>query len=284
MIYTVPPQDTDRLARTSGIRIHQMAELRTIYLGMGQSRAELLKSDVRGRNPFQGPRVRQAVNHAIDRGAIVWTVIRGQARPTGLMVGPGVNGFVEAEDRVPAYDPDRARRLHAEAGFPQGFGVTLDCPNDRYVNDEAVCTAVVAMLARIGIRVSLNAQMRVRYFAEILGPRYNTSFFMLGWTPTTYDAHNALFNLMASREGARGVFNVGGYSNPRFDQLVERIAVETDLRERQALINEAMRLHAEEAGHVPLHQQVVVWAARQNVTLQQLADNIFPLRFVRMGN
>jgi len=143
---------------------------------------------------------------------------------------------------------------------------------------------VVAMLARIGVKVSLNAQPRARYFAKILGPSYATSFFMLGWTPTTYDAHNTLFNLMASREGARGVFNVGGYSNPRFDQLVERIAVETDLRERQALINEAMRLHAEEAGHVPLHQQVVVWAARQNVSLQQLADNIFPLRFVRMGN
>jgi peptide/nickel transport system substrate-binding protein len=284
MIYTVPPQDTDRLARTSGIRIHQMAELRTIYLGMDQSRAELLKSDVRGRNPFQDVRVRQAFNHAIDRGAIVRTVMRGQARPTGLMVGPGVNGFIEAEDRVPAHDPERARRLLAEAGYGQGFGVTLDCPNDRYVNDEAVCTAVVAMLARIGIRVSLNAQSRARYFAEILGPRYNTSFFMLGWTPTTYDAHNALFNLMASREGARGVFNVGGYSNPRFDALVERIGVETDPRERQAMINEAMRLHAEEAGHIPLHQQVVVWAARQNVSLQQLADNIFPLRFVRMGN
>jgi peptide/nickel transport system substrate-binding protein len=159
----------------------------------------------------------------------------------------------------------------------------MDCPNDRYVNDEAICTAVAAMLARIGIRVTVNAQTRARYFAEILGPGYNTSFYMLGWTPATYDAHNALFNLMASRQGARGLFNVGGWSNAEFDQLVDRIAVETDPRERQAMIDRAMRIHAEQVGHLPLHQQTVVWAARQNVTLQQQADNVFPLRFVRIG-
>ncbi len=284
MVYTVPPQDTDRLSRSPGIRIHQQAELRTIYFGMDQSREELLKSDVRGRNPFRDARVRQAVNHAIDRSAIVRTVMRGQARPTGLMIGPGVNGHTEANDVVPAFNPDLSRRLLAEAGYPNGFGVTLDCPNDRYVNDEAICTAAVAMLARVGIRVTLNAQTRARYFAEILAPGYNTSFFMLGWTPATYDAHNALFNLMASRDGTRGVFNSGGYSNPRFDTLVDRIAVETDTTRRQAMIDEAMKLHAEEAGHIPLHQQTVIWAARQTIQLQQLADNWFPLRFVRVGN
>jgi peptide/nickel transport system substrate-binding protein len=284
MVYTVPPQDTDRLARTPNLRIHQQAELRTIFLGMDQARAELLKSDVRGRNPFQDVRVRQAVNLAVDRAAIVRTVMRGQARPTSLMIGPGVNGFVEAEDRVPAVNVDQARRLLAEAGFPNGFGVTLDCPNDRYVNDEAICTAVVSMLARIGIRVSLNAQPRARYFAEILGPRYQTSLYMLGWTPNTYDAHNAFFNLMASRQGDRGMFNVGGWSNARFDELVGLMAVETDVARRNAMIAEATRIHAEQVGHIPLHQQTVVWAARTNIQLVQLADNWFPLRYVRVGN
>ncbi len=285
MVYTVPPQDTDRLSRTAGIRIHQQAELRTIYLGMDQSRDELLKSDIRGRNPFRDVRVRRAVQLAIDNAAIVRTVMRGQARATGLMIGPGVNGHTEALDTAMRSrpDPEQARRLLAEAGYPNGFTVGMDCPNDRYVNDEAICTATVAMLARIGIRVQLNAQTRARYFAEILAPRYNTSFFMLGWTPATYDAHNTLFNLMGTRDGTRGVFNSGGYSNPRFDTLVDRIAVETDGAQRQALIDQAMRLHAEDVGHVPLHQQVVIWAARQNVTLQQLADNYFPLRFVRIG-
>ena len=284
MVYTVPPQDTDRLSRTPNVRIHQQAELRTIYLGMDQLRPELLKSDVRGRNPFQDVRVRRAVNHAIDRAAISRTVMRGQSRPTGLMIGPGVNGHTDAGDQVPQYNPDLSRRLLAEAGYPQGFGVTLDCPNDRYVNDEAICTAVVSMLARVGIRVTLNAQTRARYFAEILGPRYNTSFYMLGWTPNTYDAHNAFFNLMASRQGDRGMFNVGGWTNARFDELVNQMAVETDRSRRQAMVEEAMRIHTDEVGHIPLHQQTVIWAARQNIQLQQLADNWFPLRFVRVGN
>ena len=284
MVYTVPPQDTDRLSRTANIRVHQQAELRTIYLGFDQLRPELLKSDVRGRNPFQDIRVRQAFNHAIDRAAIVRTVMRGQARPTGLMIGPGVNGHTTAGDQVAAYNPDLARRLMAEAGYPQGFGVTLDCPNDRYVNDEAICTAVVSMLARIGVRVTLNAQTRARYFAEILGPRYNTSFYMLGWTPNTYDAHNAFFNLMASRRGDRGLFNVGGFSNARFDELVTNMAVETNPQARQAMIEEALKIHTDAVGHLPLHQQTVIWAARSNIQLQQLADNYFPLRFVRVGN
>ena len=107
---------------------------------------------------------------------------------------------------------------------------------------------------------------------------------MLGWTPNTYDAHNAFFNLMASREGNRGMFNVGGWSNARFDELVRQMAVETDREKRQAMIEEAQRIHTEQVGHIPLHQQTVVWAARNNIRLQQLADNWFPLRYVRVGN
>ena len=284
MVYTVPPQDMERINRTANLRIIQGPELRTIYLGMDQGRAELLKSDVRGRNPFQDVRVRRAVNHAIDIQAIVSRVMRGQARPTAQIFGPGVNGFLEANDTRPALDLDAARRLLTEAGYPNGFGVTLDCPNDRYVNDEAICTAVVSMLARIGIRVTLAAQTRARFFAEVNAPRYNTSLYMLGWTPNTYDAHNALFNLAGTRDGTRGVFNNGGYSSAAFDTLLDQIAVETVPARRQELITQATRLLQEDAAYVPLHQQQVVWASRTNVQLVQQADNGFPLRSVRMGN
>jgi len=283
MIYTVPPQDMERIGRTANLRIIQGPELRTIYLGMDQMRPELLKSDVRGRNPFQDVRVRRAMYQAIDIEAIRTRVMRGQARPTGQIFGPGVNGFVEANDTRPAVDLEGARRLLTEAGYPNGFGVTLDCPNDRYVNDEAICTAVVSMLARIGVRVTLNAQTRVRFFAEVNGPRYNTSFYLLGWTPNTYDAQNALFNLAGTRDGTRGVFNNGGYSNPRFDALVGQIEVETTPARRQELITQASRLLQEDVAYIPLHQQQVVWASRSNITLQQQADNGFPLRLVRVG-
>ena len=167
MIYTVPPQDMARITATNGLRIIQGPELRTIYLGFDHMRAELLKSDVRGRNPFQDVRVRRAMYQAIDMEAIRARVMRGQSRITNQIFGPGVNGFLEENDRRSPVDVEGARRLLGEAGFPNGFGVTMDCPNDRYVNDEAICTAIVSMLARIGVRVTLAAQTRVRFFAEV---------------------------------------------------------------------------------------------------------------------
>jgi peptide/nickel transport system substrate-binding protein len=180
------------------------------------------------------------------------------------------------------YDPAHARKLLSDAGYPEGFAVTLDCPNDRYINDEAICQAVTAMLARIGVKVTLNAQTRLRYFAQINNPGYNTSFYMLGWTPNTYDAHNSLFNLAGTRNGVRGIFNSGGYSNPKIDALLDAILVETDTAKRQAEIIEASKILHDEAAFLPLHQQNVVWAARNDIELQQLADNSFPLRYVRV--
>ena len=283
MIYTVPPQDVDRLGRSPAIRLHQGPELRTIFLGFDQIRPELLKSDVKGKNPFQDRRVRQAFFQAIDMQAIHSRVMRGQSRNTALLLGPGVNGFDPALDQRLPFDPEASRRLLAEAGYPQGFGVTLDCPNDRYVNDEAVCQAVTAMLARAGIRVTLVAQTRARYFAEVQAPAYNTSFYLLGWTPTTYDVHNVLYNLAGTRgDGRRGVFNYGGYSNSTLDTLIDRIAIETDQARRATLVAEAMTILKDDVAYIPLHQQALVWAAKQTIDLAQLADNQFPLRYVRV--
>ncbi len=280
MIYTVPPQDIERLNKTEGIHVFIGPELRTIFFSFDTLRPELLKSDVKGKNPFQDVRVRRAFYQAIDVKAIQSRVMRGQSRPSGLMYGPGVNGYTEASDIRLPYDPEASKKLLAEAGYPQGFGVTLDCPNDRYINDEAICQAVTAMLARVGVRVTLNAQTRLKYFAEINNPEYKTSFYMLGWTPNTYDAHNVFFNLLGSRNGVRGVINDGGWSNPDFDALVDRIAVETDKAKRQAMIEQASAMIRDQVPAIPLHQQTVVWAAKSNVQLQQLADNTFPLRFV----
>jgi len=282
MIYTVPPQDMDRISKTKGLRLIQGAELRTIFLGFDQNRDVLVKSDVTGKNPFKDRRVRQAFYEAIDVNAIQARIMRGQSHPTGLMYGPGINGYTAAGDKRYPYDPNHAKKLLAEAGYPSGFTVTMDCPNDRYVNDEAICQAVTAMLARIGIKIDLVAQTRLKYFAEILNPRYNTSFYLLGWTPATYDAHDAFFNLAGSRNGTRGVFNNGGYANPKFDTLIDDIAVETDAAKRQRMVEAASRILHEDVAYVPLHQQNVVWATRTTIELRQLADNTFPLRYVRV--
>lgn len=283
MVYTVPPQDMDRIRRTQGAKLMEMPEIRTVFLGFDQQRPELLKSDVRGRNPFQDERVRRAFWQAIDTQAIHQRVMRRQSRPSGLIIGPGVNGYDASVDQRPPVDVDAAKRLLAEAGYPDGFGVTMDCPNDRYVNDEAICQAVVGMLARINVRVNLVAQTRVRYFAEINPPRYNTSFYMLGWSPVASDAFSALYSLAGTRDGARGVFNNGGFSVPELDQLIAQVGVEADQTKRQALINQAMTIIRDRALYVPLHQQQLVWAMRSNVQAAQTPDNYFALRYVRVG-
>ena len=280
MIYTVPPQDVARLEKAPDIQLWMAPELRTVFLGFDIARPELLKSDVKGKNPFQDKRVRQAFYQAVDINAIHQRVMRNQSHSTGLMYGPGVGGFEEKQDVRYPYDTEAGKKLLAEAGYPNGFGVTLDCPTDRYVNDEAICQAVTAMLARIGVKVTLIAQTRLKYFAEISNPDYHTSFYMLGWTPNTYDAWNSLFNLLGSRNGTRGVFNDGGWTNAKFDELLDKAAVETDQAKRQEEINEASQLAKDDVATIPLHQQVIVWATRSTIDLVQLADNYFPLRYV----
>jgi peptide/nickel transport system substrate-binding protein len=285
MLYTVPPQDVNRIGQTQGLKIVQGPELRVVFLGFDQWRDELLESNIKGKNPFKDVRVRKAFYHAIDVEAIKTRVMRGQSTPVALMVAPGVNGHIASQNVRLKYDPDTAKKMLTEAGYGSGFEVGMDCPNDRYVNDEQICQAVVAMLARIGVKVNLNAQTRARYFAKILGPAYNTSFYMLGWTPgATYDVHNVFEQIMQTRDPQRrkGEFNVGNWQNPRFVELADKIEQETDKEKRDAMIAEAHKIHTSDVGHIPLHQQAIVWAVRSNIELVQPADNFFPLRYVRV--
>jgi len=281
MMYTVPTQDIEQLRKSHGIKILETPELRTIFLGFDQSRAELLYSSVKGKNPFKDVRVRRAFYQAIDEDAIKAKVMRGSATPTGLMIAPGINGFDKSlNDRYP-HDEAAAKKLLADAGYPNGFEVGMDCPTDRYVNDEQICQAVANMLARIGVKVNLTAQTRSKYFAKILGPDYDTSFYMLGWTPATYDAHNALFALIKTRTGASGgELNDGSYSNPKIDALIDRIGTETDQAKRNGMIDEAINLLQQDVGVIPLHQQVIVWASKNNVQFVQMADDYFPYRYI----
>ena len=232
MIYTVPPQDMARIKQTSGKKLIQTPELRTIFLGFDVSRDELPSSDIKGRNPLKDQRVRQAFALAIDETAIVQKVMMGLGHPTWLMWGPGVNGYNAKLDVRPKVDVAKSKQLLNEAGYPNGFRLAFDCPNDRYVMDEQVCTAITSMLARIGVKVDLLAQTKAKYFAKVLAPKYDTDFYLLGWTPATYDAHNVLYTLFGTRSDGRGELNLGGYSNPALDELIGRIGVEIDQEKR----------------------------------------------------
>ncbi|MEO0822261.1 MAG: ABC transporter substrate-binding protein, partial [Pseudomonadota bacterium] len=194
MVYPVPVQDWQRLEAADGVAPLTGPEARTIFLGFDQSRDELLYSNIKGKNPFKDVRVRQAFMHAINIDAIKQKVMRGAAQPTNLMVAPAVNGFnAELNAQRPGYDVEKAKALMAEAGYPDGFEVTMDCPNDRYVNDERICQAAASMLARIGVKVDLLAQTKSKYFGKVLAQNnYDTSFYLLGWTPSTFDSHNPI--------------------------------------------------------------------------------------------
>jgi peptide/nickel transport system substrate-binding protein len=278
MVHVVPVQDVERIRRDPRLRVLEGQENRTVFLGMRQDTEELPGGDGKNGNPFRDLRVRQAVAHAIDVEAIRRRTLRGQAIPTGSMWTHFVNGHSPDAERRPSYDRDRARALLAEAGFPNGFAATLDCPVGTY--DEA-CQAVVAMLAQVGIRAALNLQPNSQFIGRI--QRREAGFYMLSWGVPTFDALYTLRAVMASRSMAGGAsWNAGGWSEPRFDELVRAVEAETDAEKRRALIREAHALHNAQLGHVPLYHMMIPWAHRAGVRVAHRADNQVQVREVRL--
>jgi peptide/nickel transport system substrate-binding protein len=220
----VPVQDIARVNANPTTAVLTGPELRTMFLGFDQRSPELKYSNVKGKNPFKDARVRQAFYQAIDINTIRDKVMRGLSTPAALMISPLLYSRSGEFKRFP-YDVDGAKKLLAEAGYPQGFEITLDCPNDRYVGDEAICQAAVGMLARIGVKASLNAQPKAKYFAKVLAPSFDTSFYLLGWTPASFDSWNIIYNMYGCRSDdgkGRGESNLGGYCNPRSTSSASR--------------------------------------------------------------
>ncbi|MEM9147755.1 MAG: ABC transporter substrate-binding protein [Pseudomonadota bacterium] len=285
LVYPVPVQDWERLDGAEGVEPLTGPEARTIFLGMDQSRDELLYSNIKGTNPFKDIRVRQAFAHAISLDAIRDKVMRGASTPTGLLVAPQINGFNGDLNTPYAFDPEKAKALLAEAGYPDGFEVGMDCPNNRYVNDERICQAVAGFLARVGIKVDLNAQPKSKYFAKVLAQNnYDTSFYLLGWTPGTIDSHNPLNNLLSCQDSdiGAGLFNLGNYCNERVSEITKLVEGETDPAKRQALIDEGFQIVKDEYGYLPLHQQPLSWGIRSGLEVAQRPDNVLDFRNVVM--
>lgn len=276
-----PPQDLRRLEENKETKVVRGQENRVVFFGFDQQRDELLYSNVKGRNPFKDVRVRQAVYQAIDIEALRTRTMRGSAVPTGGITPSILGSFPEIEQRRP-FDPAAARKLLADAGYPNGFEVTLDCPNNRYVNDEEICIAVAAMLTRIGINTKVTALPRATYFPKL--EKGDTSFYMLGWGGAVTDAQTTLDPVLRSRDNAtgKGFFNYGRYSNAKLDQLIDAAAVEPSPDKRRELIRQALTEHNAQIHHVPLHRQMIPWGMRANVTVVHRADNVLNFGSVRI--
>jgi len=283
LVLDPPTQDIPRLRQNSAIKIADGTETRIIFLGFDQWRDESPYTDVKGKNPFKDKRVRQAMYQAIDVEAIRRATMRGLAAPTGSMIAPQVNGYFEEFAKRLPYDENAAKKLLADAGYPQGFSFTIDCPNNRYINDEEICIAITAMWAKVGLKVKLNAMPRATYFQKI--QKFDTSVYLLGWATATFDGLYTLQSLIRSvdpKGGADGNFNLGKYSNPKADALIDQVKTEVDDAKRNQAMRDAQRIHAEDIGHIPLHQQVIPWAMRSNVSVFHRADNRLDMRWARV--
>ena len=271
LIQDPPPQDMARLRSNPAIRVVDGMENRIVFFGFDQFRDELQYSSVKGKNPFKDKRVRQAFYQAIDIEAIKTKTMRGQSFPTGANTPSDKPSTPEVEKRFP-YDRAAAKKLLVEAGYPNGFEVTLDCPNNRYINDEEICVAVAAMLAQIDVKVRVNALPKAVYFPKL--EKNDTSMYMLGWGGAITDAQTTLDPVLHSKDGkGKGEYNYGRYVNAKLDELADQAAVETNPEKRKAIVTEALLAHKNEFNNLPLHRQVIPWATRSNVKVVHRADN-----------
>ncbi len=272
IVTDAPVQDLGRIGSSATHKVESTPQMRTIFLGMDQA-ADQLRSGNTGDNPFKKKEVRQALYQAIDIDAIKKKVMRGDSEPAGIITFPGVTGYTKDLDKRLPYDPKAAKQLLADAGYPDGFDVELRCPNDRYVNDEAICTAVVGMFGKIGVNVSLNAQTKSKHFKELKEDKGD--FYMLGWGVPTLDSHYVFHYLYDS--GAS--WNKVNFSNARVDELIKVMEGEVDLTKRNAAIAEAWKIVKDDISYLPLHHQVISWASAKNVNVPIRPNNEPLFRF-----
>lgn len=263
-----PLQDLNRIKSTPGLQLRQTAQVRTIFLGMNQGVKELLSSDVKGKNPLSDKRVRQAMYQAINIDAIKKKVMRGYSVPAGLITPPAVHGYTKELNKRRPFDPEASKKLLADAGYPNGFSIQLDCPNNRYINDEAICQAVVGMLAKVGIKVTLSAIPKTIHFPKI--KNRETDFYMLGWGVSTLDSHYVFNYLVKSADKG---WNGTGFSDAKIDETILKVEKEVDFDKRDKMIAEVWQKLRDEVVYLPLHHQVIVWAMSDKVDIPIVADD-----------
>jgi peptide/nickel transport system substrate-binding protein len=279
-VQDVPVQDIERLKGQQNLRVSIGPENRTIFFGMDVASADLKGDSVQGKNPFADKKVRHALNMALNRQAIQRIAMRGQSVPTGAMAAPFVNGWTKELDAVPTGGVNAAKKLLADAGYPNGFTVTLHCPNDRYVNDEAICQAAVGMWGQIGVKVNMVSQSKSIHFPLIQKNPPETEFYLLGWGVPTFDSEYTFSFLYHTRDAKHGSWNALRYSNAEADKMIESLSSETDKARRDATIAKLWALFREETLYIPVHHQTLAYAMKTGFDIPVDVSNQPKLKYV----
>lgn len=281
-VQDVPVNEIPRLQANKSLVVNIGPENRTVFLGLNVGDAELTNSDVKGKNPLADRRVREAISTAINRQAIQRNVLLGQAIPTGTIAPPSINGYPRQYDKIPANDVARGKALLLEAGLPNGFQIKLDCPRDSYGRSEAICRAIAAQLALIGIVVEPEIRSLSDHLGMIRREPPGTDFYLLGVNVPSFDSEQMLSTLFHSRGPAGNLLNATRYANAEVDRLTESLAGLLDFTARTQTIAQIWRIVQEEAIYIPLHVQTVAYAMKSDVSIGVDIENQPKLRFARI--
>ena len=266
-----PIQDLERI-KSDGFGIAQELSNRVIYLHFDHAQEPSPGiSGTDGKNPFKDIQVREAISKAINREAIVERIMGGMAQPAGELLPPVMFG-ARKDAQADAYDPERAKELLAEAGYPEGFGLVIGTPNDRYINDAKIAQAVAQMLTRIGIETEVDAMTATTFFSR--RNNYEFSMYLAGWGSGTGEMNSPLTALVATpnKDKGMGGTNRGQYSNPEMDALLEQALATVDDAAREQLLQQASQVVIDDYGILPLHFEITPWAFREGLTYEPRAD------------
>lgn len=276
-----PYQDVERLRRDPALIVTEVGDIATEFLTFDQSHDALPGvapgPDGRPRNPFKDLRVRRAVYQAINIDLIIAKVLRGLAIPTGALIAPAAPGGPPELESRPRYDPAQARALLAQAGYPQGFDVALDCINVAF--REHVCQAIAAMLTQVGIRATLHTSPSTQFFPMITQGKVSLAEY--GFTGTGDDPWQTLNGLLHTwDQNGAGTFNAGRYSNPALDALIDALRAESDAGRRRAMVADALRMAEADVAYVPLYRRKLSWAMQKKVHVVMSPDDSLAVRWV----
>lgn len=272
MIENPPTQDLDRI-EGEGFQVSSGLSNRVVYIALDQGEAPTptITGIDKDDNPLLDVRVREALSIAIDREAIKERLMRGLSQPAGQLLPWPM--FGTEEDRGPVeFNAERAAELLTEAGYPDGFSITLGSPNDRYINDAQISQAVAQMWARIGVKTEVDAKTASAFFDD--RNKFKYSAFLAGWGAATGEMSSPLGALVATRDASRslGGTNYTRHSNPEMDDLLVEALETVDDDKREALLQQASAMVMDSHGIIPIHFELTTWALRQGIEYEARAD------------